>query len=193
MIPALRSAPSEPGVTFIRAITGEQVQSINASASADPAIRACLDSLEPKFRGELGACIFWMLVRVIGLSRSASIEVITAINRREKMGSTGVGRGLAVPHTRHQLLEAHIVILVLFPDCEFEYEALDAEPVHSVFLAVTGLESPSSRLRVREDRAPISIYKDVQNPRDSQEVFDLLVERFRLREPLTEEWLPLGF
>jgi PTS system nitrogen regulatory IIA component len=53
---------------------------------------------------------------------------------REKLMSTGLGHGIAVPHTRDFLLDTHYdVILVVYPEQPIEFGALDNEPVHTLF------------------------------------------------------------
>ncbi len=53
---------------------------------------------------------------------------------REKMMSTALGHGIAVPHTRDFLLETHYdVIVVVYPKQPIDFDALDGEPVHTLF------------------------------------------------------------
>lgn len=53
---------------------------------------------------------------------------------REQMMSTGLGLGIAVPHTRDFLLNTHYdVIEVVYPETPLDYDALDGQPVHTLF------------------------------------------------------------
>lgn len=53
---------------------------------------------------------------------------------REKLMSTALGHGIAVPHTRDFLLSTHYdVVLVVFPEEPIDYSALDNQKVHSLF------------------------------------------------------------
>lgn len=53
---------------------------------------------------------------------------------REKMMSTALGHGVAVPHTRDFLLDTHYdVILTVYPEQPLDFRALDGEPVHTLF------------------------------------------------------------
>lgn len=62
-------------------------------------------------------------------------EVLTDLFMdREKMMSTGLGHGIAVPHTRDFLLNTHFdVVLVVYPEKPLDYESLDGQPVHTCF------------------------------------------------------------
>ena len=53
---------------------------------------------------------------------------------REKMMATGLGHGIAVPHTRDFLLPTHYdVISIVYPKQPIEYGALDGQPVDTLF------------------------------------------------------------
>ncbi len=53
---------------------------------------------------------------------------------RERMMSTALGHGIAVPHTRDFLIDTHFdVITVVYPKQPIEFGALDGEPVHTLF------------------------------------------------------------
>ena len=68
--------------------------------------------------------------RVIDLER-----VRTAVLEREKIMSTGVGKGFAIPHGKTNAVND---ILAAFGKTKrpIEYQALDNQPVHLVFLLV---------------------------------------------------------
>ncbi len=53
---------------------------------------------------------------------------------RERMMPTGLGRGVAVPHTRDFLLDTHYdVMLIVYPKEPLEYGSLDSQLVHTLF------------------------------------------------------------
>ncbi len=53
---------------------------------------------------------------------------------REKLASTGVGSGIAIPHTRDFLLSTHFdVVTIAYPEQPIDYEAIDGQPVHTLF------------------------------------------------------------
>lgn len=62
-------------------------------------------------------------------------EVLTDLFMdRERMMSTALGHGIAVPHTRDFLLDTHYdVMMVVYPKHPIDYGALDGEPVHTLF------------------------------------------------------------
>jgi PTS system nitrogen regulatory IIA component len=82
-----------------------------------------------------------------GLDDRARRDLLDAVLERERMASTGLGHGLAVPHPRKppsELLEV-AVVSVVFPNVALDWAALDGEPVHTVFL----LLSPSASVHLQ--------------------------------------------
>jgi len=82
-----------------------------------------------------------------GLDEQARRDLLEAVLERERMASTGLGHGLAVPHPRKppsQLIE-EAVVSVVFPDVALDWAALDGEPVHTVLL----LLSPSAPVHLQ--------------------------------------------
>jgi len=62
-------------------------------------------------------------------------KVRTAIHDREKIMSTGVGKGFAIPHGKTNAVNEVIAAFGKTID-DIDYEALDGEPVHLIFLLV---------------------------------------------------------
>ncbi|MCP5469476.1 MAG: PTS sugar transporter subunit IIA [Chlamydiales bacterium] len=53
---------------------------------------------------------------------------------REKMMSTALGHGVAVPHTRDFLLNTHFdVVVTVYPKLPLDFAALDGQSVHTLF------------------------------------------------------------
>ncbi len=64
-------------------------------------------------------------------------EVLDGLEIREKLGSTGFGRGVAIPHTRSDAINRPVVVLLRL-ETPVDFDAADAMPVDLVF----GLISP---------------------------------------------------
>jgi PTS system nitrogen regulatory IIA component len=71
-----------------------------------------------------------------GVDREGLLQVVLA---RERLGSTGIGEGIAIPHVRNPIvlrLERPMLVLGLL-ERPVDFAALDGRPVHSVFLVIT--------------------------------------------------------
>ena len=76
--------------------------------------------------------------------------IVKAIMKREDLGSTGIGRGVAVPHTKHPSVD-RLVGTVAVSRKGIDFESLDGEPVHLFFLLVSPPDRPGDHLRALEN------------------------------------------
>ena len=77
-------------------------------------------------------------------------SIVTAIMKREELGSTGIGRGIAVPHTKHPCVDK-LVGTVGVSQEGVEFQSLDGEPVQLFFLLVSPPDRPGDHLRALEN------------------------------------------
>jgi nitrogen PTS system EIIA component len=90
-------------------------------------------------------------LRDAGQVRAADTEdVIRAILKRELLGSTGIGRGVAIPHTKHQSVERLIGTVAVAP-AGVAFESLDGEPVYVFVLLISPQDRPGDHLRALEN------------------------------------------
>lgn len=60
-------------------------------------------------------------------------DIATAIANRERLGSTGIGAGIAIPHAGIKGLDRHFCLFARLAR-PVDFEAVDEEPVDLVFL-----------------------------------------------------------
>ncbi|HMF11763.1 MAG TPA: PTS sugar transporter subunit IIA [Gemmataceae bacterium] len=77
-------------------------------------------------------------------------EVVKAILKRELLGSTGIGRGVAIPHTKHPTVD-RLVGTVALSKAGVGFESLDGEPVHVFVMLVSPQDRPGDHLRALEN------------------------------------------
>jgi len=61
--------------------------------------------------------------------------LIEVLRQREALGSTGIGKGVAIPHARSTMVAERAVLLARSPK-GVDFEAQDGNPVHLFFLIV---------------------------------------------------------
>ena len=61
--------------------------------------------------------------------------ILELLRQREALGSTGIGKGVAVPHARSTVITERVVLLARSKK-GVEFEAVDGAPVHLIFLIV---------------------------------------------------------
>jgi nitrogen PTS system EIIA component len=72
-----------------------------------------------------------------------------SLMRREQLGSTGIGQGIAAPHCRHIQIRTPIVAVGRLPH-RVDWDSLDGEPVRAVFLMLARPDRPGDSLRILE-------------------------------------------
>ncbi len=77
-------------------------------------------------------------------------NIIQAILKREELGSTGIGRGIAVPHTKHPSVTEPIGTIGISPD-GVEFQSLDGEKVQLFFMLISPPDRPGDHLRALEN------------------------------------------
>jgi PTS system fructose-specific IIA component/PTS system nitrogen regulatory IIA component len=77
-------------------------------------------------------------------------SIVKAIMKREELGSTGIGRGVAVPHTKHPSVD-RLVGTVAVSRQGVDFESLDGEKVQLFFLLVSPPDRPGDHLRALEN------------------------------------------
>ncbi|MDD3469266.1 MAG: PTS sugar transporter subunit IIA [Thermoguttaceae bacterium] len=90
-------------------------------------------------------------LRDAGAIEEGDVEnIIQAILNREELGSTGIGRGVAVPHTKHPSVK-QLVGTVGISRTGVDFKALDGDPVQLFFLLVSPQDRPGDHLRALEN------------------------------------------
>jgi PTS system nitrogen regulatory IIA component len=103
---------------------------------------------------------------------------VDAVMAREKLGSTGIGRGLAVPHATHPGAKTLVGALGLSHK-GIDFQALDGKPVFIVFLLLYP-PAHTDRLQALKLLSQFAKHSDLcrflrQTP-DAKAAFELLEE-----------------
>ena len=111
------------------------------------AIRADLKSDEKE--GVMGLLAVGLLAA--GKRAAGELEsIIRAIMKREELGSTGIGRGVAVPHTKHPSVD-QLIGTVAVSSHGVDFDSLDGERVQLLFLLISPPDRPGDHLRALEN------------------------------------------
>ena len=79
-------------------------------------------------------------------------SIVDALMKREELGSTGIGRGVAVPHTKHQSVDNDkLVGTVAISEEGLDFNSLDGENVHIFFILISPMDRPGDHLRALEN------------------------------------------
>jgi mannitol/fructose-specific phosphotransferase system IIA component (Ntr-type) len=106
-------------------------------------------------------------------------EIVRAVIERENEASTGMGKGIAIPHVKHKAVK-DVVAAVGQTSVGVDFASLDKQPVYSVILLLSPVDEPDKHLQAMEN-----IFKHLQQDkfrrflrqsRTTEEVKDLLQE-----------------
>jgi len=113
------------------------------------------------------------------LGRGNLEKITRAVIKRENEASTGVGRGVAVPHVKHKAVR-DVIAAVACSSRGIDFSALDRQPVYAVFLLISPAEQPDKHLQAME-----TVFRHIQQEKfrkflrqsqTAEEIEDLLRE-----------------
>ena len=115
--------------------------------------------------------------RAAAVSGLPAREIFDAILQRERLGPTGVGDGIAIPHGKLQRCER---ICGVFARLErpIDFEALDGLPVDLIFLLIAPESAGADHLKALASIARVLRHRDVaaqlRGARDAGALYSLL-------------------
>jgi nitrogen PTS system EIIA component len=77
-------------------------------------------------------------------------DVVKAILKRELLGSTGIGRNVAIPHAKHVSID-RLVGTVAISRAGIPFDSLDGEPVYVLVMLISPQDRPGDHLRALEN------------------------------------------
>jgi PTS system fructose-specific IIA component/PTS system nitrogen regulatory IIA component len=141
--------------------------------------KAICPSLESHDKAGVIREMVGLLVDAGSISEQDRDDIIKAIMKREELGSTGIGRGVAVPHTKHPSVDKPVGTVAISVD-GIDFESLDGENVQLLFLLVSPPDRPGDHLRALENISrqlqDDMFCKFLKQAKSSQEISQLLEE-----------------
>ena len=143
----------------------------------------CFEAIIPKSNSKDRNGVIAELVSALDkagrLGKGNREEIIKAVIKREKEASTGMGKGIAIPHVKHQSVKE--VIATVGQSSEgIDFSSLDKQPVYSVILLISPVDNPDRHLQAME-----TVFKHLQQDKfrkflrqseTAEEIEDLLRE-----------------
>ena len=113
------------------------------------------------------------------INPETSSVMVGALMGREKLGSTGIGKGVAVPHASHKKVEGLVAAFGRSRD-GIDFAALDGQPVHLVFLLLASKGASAQNLEALARVAKLvrdeSFCRFLREAKDKKELVELLQE-----------------
>lgn len=133
------------------------------AATKDGAIREMVESL-----------------RAAGFFKNTDSEdLVKAILKREQLGSTGIGRAVAIPHTKHASVD-RLIGTVAISRTGIPFDSVDGEAVHVLVLLISPQDRPGDHLRALENVARSmrddGFVRSLKQAKTREAIWDLLGE-----------------
>lgn len=104
-------------------------------------------------------------------------EVFDCLIGRERLGSTGMGKGIAIPHCRLKGNTRTFATLIRLSD-GIDYDSIDGQPVDLIFAMVVPEEATEEHLKTLAMLAKMfsdeSLVQKLHQAKDSQAIYDIL-------------------
>jgi PTS system nitrogen regulatory IIA component len=112
-------------------------------------------------------------------SRLSRDEVLKVLMERERLGSTGIGDGVAIPHGKLKDLD-HLLISFGLSRHGVDFDSMDGKPAHLFFLLVAPEESVGVHLktlaRISKLLKSNAVRERLQSAVDSEEIHRIIAE-----------------
>ena len=106
-------------------------------------------------------------------------EIFDALLQRERLGSTGIGNGIAIPHGKMGKLDRLFGVFARL-EKPIDFESLDGEPVDLIFLLLApegaGADHLKALSRVARSLRDPAIAQKLRKTKDADALFALLTQ-----------------
>jgi PTS system nitrogen regulatory IIA component len=132
------------------------------SRERDSALEEMVEFLESKKKIRTGKDLFEKLIQ------------------REKLGSTAIGDGIAIPHCKSKEAESPLLVLAVSKK-GVQFEALDGKPTHILFLVVSSPDDPGQSLHILASIAHLvrkagSLPKRIMAAKNPRKILEIIRE-----------------
>lgn len=117
---------------------------------------AVIPEMEASERDEVIVELVTALAKAGKIDQVKCKAIANAVIKREKDASTGIGKGVAVPHVKHKDIK-DVVVAIGGKSDGIDFSSLDKQPVYSVILLLSPAADPDKHLQAMEN-----IFKNLQ-------------------------------
>ena len=137
---------------------------------------AIITDLKSKVKNEVIEELVASISKITGIN---SAELIKVLLERERLGSTGIGGGIGIPHGKLKNLESLIMGFGLSRK-GVDFESIDGRPAHLFFILLTPENSTGLHLKLLARISRLlkneSFKKKLMKATDSNQVYSIIEE-----------------
>ncbi|MFH2219377.1 MAG: PTS sugar transporter subunit IIA [Pseudomonadota bacterium] len=120
-----------------------------------------------------------LVTPVAGVAGINPEDLVRVLMERERLGSTGIGGGIGIPHGKMKDLESMVIGFGLSRK-GVDFESMDGQPTHIFFLLITPENSTGLHLKLLSRISRIlkndSFKEKLLNATDRDDIFDIIQE-----------------
>jgi len=113
----------------------------------------CFDGIVAQLKSKQRDGVIRELVQALGktgkIPKDSAEAIAKAVIKRENEASTGIGKGVAVPHIKYPGVKDTMAAVGCSPE-GLDFSSLDKQPVYSVILLVSPADNPDKHLQAME-------------------------------------------
>jgi len=109
------------------------------------------------------------------IPKKSTRDIAKAVLAREAQATTGIGKGVALPHTKVKGIKKPVATIGRSSE-GIDFAALDSKPVYSVILLLSSPENPDEHLQAME-----AVFKHVQ-----RDIFRKFLRQSETREAIQD-------
>ncbi len=106
-------------------------------------------------------------------------EVLRVLQERERLGSTGIGDGVAIPHGKLRNLDSQLIAFGL-SEKGVEFDAMDGKPARLFFLLIAPEDAAGAHLktlaRISKLLKGSQVRERLRGARDRQQIYQIIAE-----------------
>jgi len=137
---------------------------------------AIITDMKSKVKNEVIEELVASISKITGIN---SAELIKVLLERERLGSTGIGGGIGIPHGKLKNLESLIMGFGLSRK-GVDFESIDSRPTHLFFILLTPENSTGLHLKLLARISRLlkneSFKKKLMKATDSNQVYSIIEE-----------------
>lgn len=138
-----------------------------------------MDSIVPELTGKNKAEVLEELIEAVKRTKPQvnSVRLMKVLLERERLGSTGIGDGIAIPHGKLKDIDELVLSFGRSPE-GIDFESMDGKPVHLFFLLVAPEACSGIHLRALAKIARLlkngAVRKRLGQVTNKEEVFSII-------------------
>jgi PTS system nitrogen regulatory IIA component len=136
------------------------------------------DNLQAKTKTEVLAELSEMIVK--GSRNLDQSQILDVLEKREKLGSTGIGNGIAIPHGKIGAIE-DLVVAFGRSKKGVAFDSMDGKPVHLFFLLLAPEDCAGPHLKALANISKMlkanNFRKNLMEAKSKNDLYKIIIEQ----------------